>query len=273
MSKLSDIKLIASDIDGTLLNDDSKLPDSFFEIYNELKYLGIEFVIASGRQMNNLREIFEPIKDELTYIAQNGSYILSKNEELYTDPIDELNVIRLILSARKIPNACILAYGIKSVYIENTSSAFLNMLRICGVSYEIVEDLLKISDDCILKISIYDASRPADNSYTYFSNLSSYLNFAISSNFWLDITSIRSNKGHALSVIQKHFNISHEQTMVFGDYENDLDMMSYAYFSYAMDNANNKVKKAARFVAPSNNENGVLKIIQNVIESIKISNI
>jgi hydroxymethylpyrimidine pyrophosphatase-like HAD family hydrolase len=71
-----------------------------------------------------------------------------------------------------------------------------------------------------------------------------------------------------MQVVQQQLNISREQTMAFGDYLNDVEMMQQAYFSYAMSNAHPAVKEAARFEARSNEENGVGLIISEVLNSV-----
>ena len=66
-------------------------------------------------------------------------------------------------------------------------------------------------------------------------------------------------------MIQQKFGITREETMVFGDYFNDVEMLKAAYHSYAMENAPSGVKKHANFIAKSNIENGVLEVIKEVV--------
>lgn len=69
--------------------------------------------------------------------------------------------------------------------------------------------------------------------------------------------------------MQKKFGITREQTMVFGDYLNDLEMMQQAYFSYAMENAHPDVKKVSNFLAKSNEENGVTVVLQQMLNEMQ----
>ena len=73
------------------------------------------------------------------------------------------------------------------------------------------------------------------------------------------------NKGVAISEVQELLNIDYNETMVFGDYLNDLEMMSSAYHSYAMANAHDDLKKAARYIAKSNDDNGVVQAIKKLL--------
>jgi hypothetical protein len=84
---------------------------------------------------------------------------------------------------------------------------------------------------------------------------------------WLDIYNIGINKGKAVDMIQKKFGIKKEDTMIFGDYFNDIEMLKEGYHSYAMENAPQEIKDVANFIAKSNKDNGVLRIItENVLK-------
>ena len=73
------------------------------------------------------------------------------------------------------------------------------------------------------------------------------------------------DKGHALRAVQDTLGITAEQTMAFGDYLNDVGMLDAAHWCFAMDNAHPDVRAHARFVAPSNNDNGVVRTIRSVL--------
>jgi len=75
------IKLIATDMDGTLLDQNGKLPKGFFEVLEKLEKMNVKFVIASGRPYFTLYENFKPISDELYFICDNGSYIAEKSKQ------------------------------------------------------------------------------------------------------------------------------------------------------------------------------------------------
>jgi hydroxymethylpyrimidine pyrophosphatase-like HAD family hydrolase len=90
----------------------------------------------------------------------------------------------------------------------------------------------------------------------------------VSGQNWLDISHNNANKGFALNILQNRLNISKEETMVFGDYNNDLKMLALADFSYAMENAHANVKNIAKFQTKSNDELGVELVLEQLIDSI-----
>ena len=77
---MTPIRLIAADMDGTLLDSRSRLPAGIFPMIRELTGQGIRFVIASGRQYYNLESLFRPVADRLTFVAENGAAVFEKGE-------------------------------------------------------------------------------------------------------------------------------------------------------------------------------------------------
>lgn len=262
------IKLIVSDMDGTLLDDNKKLHDDFWEVFDELKRRGIYFVPASGRQYFNIYEYFKRIKEELVILAENGSFIVEDGKELYSKCLDRENILELTETIRKIPNANIIFCGKKKAYIENAFPEFLAEVEKYYAKYEIVEDITKVDDEA-LKITICDLTGAEENSYPYVKKYSENFKVAVSGFVWIDITNKNSDKGTGLKVLQEKLGISKDETMVFGDYLNDYELMQQGEYSFAMENAHPELKKIAKFCGGDNNNSGVVKTIKKyVLEKI-----
>lgn len=91
------IKLIASDLDGTLLHDGAQqLPEELFPLILKLRDMGIRFVAASGRQYANMKRMFEPIADKISYICENGAVAISDEQDLYQDVFDRELVLDIV---------------------------------------------------------------------------------------------------------------------------------------------------------------------------------
>ena len=258
------IKLIATDMDGTLLNSNNEINPEFYEVFKDIKEKGIVFAAASGRQYFNLLKRFEGISDEMLFIAENGTFVVYKGKELLLNSLDKDSAKELINIGRTIDNAYVILCGKRSAYIEKNDNRLIKETEKYYERYEIVEDLTKIDDD-ILKVTICDFSRSEVNSIKYYEEYRQAFQITISGEIWLDITAKGVNKGIAINKIQDILNIKYEETMVFGDYLNDLEMMKSAYHSYAMENAHEDLKKVSRFVAKSNDDNGVVEAIKEVI--------
>lgn len=262
------IKLIVSDMDGTLLDDNKKLHDDFWEVFDELKRRGIYFVPASGRQYFNIYEYFKRIKEGLIILAENGSFIVEDGKELYSKCLDRENILELTETIRKIPNANIIFCGKKKAYIENDFPKFLAEVEKYYAKYEIVKDITKVDDEA-LKITICDLTGAEKNSYPYVKKYSENFKVAVSGFVWIDVTNKNSDKGTGLKVLQEKLGISKDETMVFGDYLNDYELMQQGEYSFAMENAHPELKKIAKFCGGDNNDGGVVKTIKKyVLEKI-----
>jgi len=261
----SEVKLVVCDIDGTLLNSQHTLSEAFMPLFKAMRKKDIEFVAASGRQYFNLLQVFPDIKDDMYFIADNGSYAVYKNNDLLVRAMEPSIVIEQLEVARKIPNSYPILCGKKKAYIEDEAPEFIENVVKFYSEREVVSDLLAVTGDDFLKIAICDLAGVPDNSYPHFEHLKNQLQVKISGELWLDLSHQQANKGEALKHVQQKLGVQPHQTMVFGDYLNDLEMMQYADFSYAMDNAHPEIKAAANYTTASNDEDGVIKILQQIV--------
>lgn len=258
------IKLIAADLDGTLLNDQKQLASDFWQIEAQLHSKGIYFTIASGRQYYTLLEAFGTIQDRTIFIAENGTYVVYRGEELHIDAMDMASAIRLIETGRKIEGAHLIVCGKRSAYVESTDEDFLKEVRLYYKRHEIVEDLTKVEDD-ILKVTSCDFNGSSNNSYPHFKTFENDFTVAVSGEIYLDMTSKTANKGVAIKKIQQKLGINPEETLAFGDFPNDLEMLQAAKYSYAMKNAHPAIIEAANYITEfDNNNNGVLEVIKKL---------
>ncbi|WP_025764834.1 Cof-type HAD-IIB family hydrolase [Dyadobacter tibetensis] len=261
----NDIRLIATDMDGTLLNSQHQVSESFYPAFERLKELGIHFVAASGRQYFNLAKTLAPIKDDVIFVSENGSYVVFREEEIHVQALPHNDVYELIRMARAIKDNYIVICGKKKAYVESDAPEFLAHLTLYFERYEVVENLLEVTDDDFLKFTICDLKGSEQHVYPHFKHLHDQYQVKVSGPIWLDISHRQANKGVAMAMIQERLGVTKAQTMVFGDYFNDVEMLLQADHSYAMENAHPDVKKIARYTAESNDNNGVVKILQQVL--------
>ena len=258
------IKLIVTDVDGTLLNDNHELPPDFWQIEEQLTKNGILFSIASGRQFYNLESKFEKIKDRTMFFAENGTYVSHKGKELYVNPIEKDAAIDFIRQGRNLENTNLILCGKNSAYIENSDQEFLDEISKFYERLKIVDDLTKI-EDTYLKVTLCNFDGVEENTFPHFVNYTDRYKVAIAAKVFIDITALNANKGNAIKGIQKELNITPEETLVFGDYLNDLEMMKVATHSYAMKNAHPEILKVSNYVTShDNNDNGVLRTIESL---------
>ena len=264
-----DIRLIVADMDGTLLDGHGEVHEHFWPLASELHRQGILFCPASGRQYFTLREQFADIADDVVFIAENGSYVVRRGREVSSDSLDAADAHALIGTMRRSIagglDAGLVLCGKQSAYVERSDPAFLSHVVPYLAALTVVDDLLDVTDDEFLKVSVFDFGDAEATSAPLLAAFGRTHTVRVSGEHWVDVTSRTANKGRAIRHLQAEMNISAEQTMVFGDFLNDLEMMDAATFSFAMDNAHPELRERASFVAPSNLENGVVRTISAVL--------
>ncbi|EAR53359.1 hypothetical protein SKA34_14040 [Photobacterium sp. SKA34] len=259
------IKFIATDMDGTLLCDNKQLPSDFYDVFQQLQQKNILFSAASGRQYQSLVDTFESVKDEMVFIAENGTLVMYKGKEIYssTIPTDEIHTI--LKSVQQVPDCDIVLCGKNSAYTEATSERALNEIRKYYHNLKLVDDLFSVDDEFI-KIAVLNFNGTEEHIYPVLAPVFGETHqVVVSAKIWLDLMHKTASKGAAIKHLQKEFGFTFEESMSFGDFFNDVEMLKETYHSYAMENAHPEIKKLARFEAPSNNEQGVMMVIKKTI--------
>jgi Cof subfamily protein (haloacid dehalogenase superfamily) len=251
-------------MDGTLLNDNHEIHPAFWEIEEQLHKAGIQFSVASGRQFYNLESKFNRIKDRVIFFAENGTYVSHQGQELYVNPLKREDALHFIEMGRKLPDTKLVLCGKNSAYMENGDEQFYKEISRFYKRLEMVDDLTQV-DDTILKVTLCNYKGVEEHTFPHFVNYTDRFKVAIAAKVFIDITAADANKGNAIKDVQRELNISAEETLVFGDYLNDLEMMKIAKYSYAMKNAHPEIKEAGNYITDfDNNENGVLRTIKSL---------
>ncbi len=237
------IKLIASDLDGTLLqNGAQQLTEEAKQIISAIQKTGILFVAASGRQYPNLYRLFGELSQDMLFICENGAYTVRNGQEFDSIPMDRKRGIALIEDICTRENCEVLLSGKNTSYLQPKTEKYLyHMCSVVKNNVQIVPDITKVEEP-FLKISVCCFDGIALFEEYFQSRWSSQFQAVVSDRLWMDFTAFGVNKGHALEKIQKAFKITKEETMVFGDNYNDIEMFAQAVYSYVMENAVEKVK-------------------------------
>lgn len=268
LDHVPDIRLIACDMDGTLLDDENAIHDDFWPLIDQLHARGILFCPASGRQYYSLLQRFKPIADELIFIAENGTFVVQKGVELSSDCLTASATHELIREARALKarekDVRAVLCGKRSAYVESGDIAFFEEIVKYNYRLAQVDDLMTVEDD-ILKLAVFTVRSSETVIYPAFRRFYATHQVVVSGEHWLDVMAPQANKGAGIRHIQKKLGISRDQTMVFGDFLNDLEMMDEASYSFAMANAHPQLKARARFLSPGNTDNGVVRTIKSVL--------
>lgn len=229
---------------------------------------GVLFCAASGRQYASIWRVFEPIKDDIIYIAENGAFVCYKGEQLLYAPLSKADSEKLVRDTRAMPG-CQSLYDTRyaSYYEKGGEEVYHLMKDRYRYDCRIVDDLLELDEPCV-KYSIYRASdieRVTRESFT--PQWSQTHQVACGGAYFMDVMNRGVNKGTALCRVQQMLGVAVEETAAFGDNINDIEMLNMAYYSYAIGNAREEVKRTARFAADTNVNDGVLKVLEKILAS------
>ncbi|MBR5521134.1 MAG: HAD family phosphatase [Oscillospiraceae bacterium] len=258
------IKLIATDLDGTLINGITRaIPQDLEEVWDRLNEKGIVLLAASGRDYNGAAQFFGPMAEKMMFICDNGANIYDKGRLLETHSISRENVHRLLDMIAKIDNADPMLCGMKGTYVTAGCPAFMKKMSKHYSPLTWVDNLYEIDDE-IFKVSVYDATGDIKG-HTYeplVQQTGDDFTIHMSANIWVDIMDTAADKGIALNQVQSMLKVTKEETMAFGDFYNDIPLLDQAGFAFVMANGTDDMKARYPYQAASNNEDGVTKAIK-----------
>lgn len=237
---LEGIKLIACDLDGTLLHPGEREPRSeAFELIDELHRRGIVFMPASGRQYASLRYLFAPVADELAYVCENGALVMSEGRAVVKRSMERSLAMDIANAVVAYPHADVTLSCEGHLYTMGGNDAFVDHLRYevhCDVA---VVDRPEDIDEDVIKIAFQTPEAEQQAALEYFERLfSDRVDVMTSGTEWTDFIGFGSGKGSALADYGRALGISPDEMMAFGDNENDRDMLNVVGHPYLMESCN-----------------------------------
>lgn len=263
------LKLIASDIDGTLVPPGETTPSpELVEIFTKYLDAGAVVALASGRPLAGLTGIFPTLKDRLIYICSNGAHIVREGETLSVTPLASGGAMdELLRAARGLKRDFMVDTEEETLVEEGISEELYRLLVDVGLRVRRVEDISKAVPS-ILKLSISCPGDPMELlTVPQIAQFSGRYHLAATGGDFFDINSKSMDKGAAVTLLQCRFGIAPEETITFGDAMNDIPMFSVTPNSCAVENAPETVRvHAAHTVAPPE-QGGVAKCLERALGS------
>lgn len=260
------IKLIATDMDHTLLDDDSNLPRNFEEVLKTLKDNNIHMVLASGRTLFSIKKKAVNFIDDLSFVSDNGAIVEHNGEILYKSVFSKLDVETVTKVFRTCIETSIIASGIDCAYVELGDPIHEQYLEEYYPGFIIVDDLTAVDVDFV-KITACSLNHTVSNfNEIVKKSLDGHFNAVTAGAVWIDVMHSNVNKGVGIKHLLNALNIDATDIITFGDYHNDIQMLELAGRSYAVANAHADVKGVVTEVIESNNENAVMNQIQILVK-------
>lgn len=257
------IKLVALDMDGTLL-DSRKNPPADFESWVQ-SHGDIAVTLASGRQYETLRRQFPAICDRLSYIADNGSFVFYGGRMIFANEMNHEGVLHCLHAFEEIPGCHVVLCGKESAYMRPDRQDVFDNVATYYKSLMVTPDLEgAVSDGCIGKIAVLVDAHRAEEIFKSLPALHPDFKVVLSGSEWLDVSNACVDKGAGVEALQKALGISKDESMAFGDYLNDCELLASVTESYAMGNAHPELKARAKHIADTNDNDGVMKILRTL---------
>ena len=271
-----DIKVIATDMDGTLLDPKGQLDLPRLEkILDKLDQRGIRFVIATGNEIHRMRQLLGHLAERVVLVVANGARIFENDELLQAQTWDDAMVDKALghFKGRECQDQFVVT-GMNGGFVKE-GTVFTELDKF--MTPEMIEKLyqrMNFVDEFdsslfggVLKMSMVVGEERLDSVLQEVNDLFDGRVRAVSSGYGcIDILQDGIHKAWGLVELLKRWNLKPEQIMAFGDSENDIEMLELAGISYAMENAEEAVKRVATKVAPANSQAGVYKVLENWLE-------
>jgi Cof subfamily protein (haloacid dehalogenase superfamily) len=264
-------KLIALDMDGTLLTTEKKISEKTKVAIKAAEAKGVKIVLASGRPLlgiNKSLEELELLKDDDYVLSFNGGLVQNtKTKEIVSKVSLKGSDLKYIYEISRNLNINIHAFSAKDGLITPKNSQYTDHeAEINGIDINI-KDFNEIEDEeDIIKVMMIDPQEILDPAIDKLPS-EIYEKYSVfkSSPFFLEFTHKEVDKGLGLKKLGEYLGIKKEEIIACGDAGNDLSMVKYAGLGVAMDNAVAEVKEAANFITSSNDEDGIAMVIEKFI--------
>lgn len=262
-------KIIAVDMDGTLLNDDKHISDYNIEMIHKAVDCGVKFVIASGRIPSGLKFYEATVSKKQPMICCNGAIILDENKnDIYLNSIEKNSALQVIDVLREkkdtyyhfysegIVHGEQFGFGIEGVYEFNRKSdRDLRMeIRLVSDAKEYIKNISKEINKIVVQDKdlqyLDELRKKLDNIQGVETTKSNIDN--------IEICAKNVNKGNGLEILANHYGISLEQCIAVGNDENDISMIKCAGLGVAVKNSRDYIKEFANYVTERDNNNGAI---------------
>lgn len=270
------IKLLALDLDGTTLTDNNTLTDNVLSSIKKAIENNIIVVAASGRPFAAMPECITKISGVEYLITSNGSGIYdSKGNRIYSELLDEnevINFLNLTENEDLIFEAFIngltytdkryvddpVKYGCSEAYIDYVKSSYGQIEDMRKFIYEHRKELDSLEYVCAETKKRERVRKVLEKNTTEFFITSSSADF-------VEFMSKKATKANALEYVCNLLNIKSDEVSACGNADNDADMVEWAGYGAAVENASESCKKSAKIIVDSNNKDGVSELIEKIL--------
>lgn len=275
-SRLKKVKLIVSDVDGTLINNSNQIGELAKEIVPKLKKKGVVMSLASQRIHSSLAPIASSLEIDIPLISLNGALVKGRSGEILSKSvINPQKVAKAVNLARESLVRVALCYNDEIIYTDDNSVLKDFMSRV-GTTYRLVDSYEPFMDNVLEiilmgneKEAIKGIQRKIKFPFNFSLKLKYYRSNSMNKVYNLEILKKGVTKKTGLQVLAKHLGIKKNEVLVFGDWYNDRDLFDFGGFNVALNNAVPELKEKANYITEkTNDEDGVGDFLKLLYDSI-----
>lgn len=262
------VKLIASDMDGTLLDENGQVPPETFDLILALRERGVRFVASSGRRYDRLCDFFSPVKDRMDFVASNGAQVFADGVQIDREVYSHLAIRRLAKTVAMFPNMHLALFDRTKSYLLDDEDKFV---REVDKDLPNVERIYELPSPqvSIIKASVFcDDGNVMDNAYVLQRELGGLFTFAPSGSSYIDAMQPGISKASGIAQVMEHHGIDASEVVAFGDAMNDYEIIRFVGTGCAMANGRPALRAVADRVIGSNVEHAVQSEMRRVLESL-----
>jgi len=259
-------RLIALDLDGTLLNSKLELTGRVREAVRRARRAGARVTIATGRMYRSVLPYAIKLGIDVPLITYQGALVKTvSGEEMLYYPVP-VELAKKVIRQVKEYGYHINIYLDDSLYVEQITEEGRRYAEMSKVPLHPVGDLLKFLDRDPTKVLVIAKEELLDKLSAELKPMfRDTLHISKSRPHFLEFSHPRATKAYALSVMLAHYGLQREELLAVGDGYNDLEMLEYAGLGVVTGNARDEIKAVADYVAPSNDEDGVAEVIEKFV--------
>lgn len=261
------IRLIASDMDGTLLDEHSKVPPETYDLIRRLREKGVRFAASSGRRYDTLCEFFAPVVDEMDFVASNGAQVYVEGKLIDREVISHLAIKQLVYTVSLFPDMHVVFFDDTNSFLLEDEGMFVREVDKDLPNIKRIPDLPDPSVS-ILKASVFCDENVMDCAYVLSRELGDKFVFAPSGEHWIDAIQCGVSKATGIRQVMSYYGCMPSEVMAFGDSMNDYEIIKYVGDGCAMANARPALKAVADRIIGANTAQGVQAEMRRVLESL-----
>lgn len=243
------INFVVSTLENVIPTEKNGMVKSeIIDLIQQLKEKDINFCVATSKNYDAVKDIFGPVKADIVYICNEGGVVIHHDKVISKTPVDRLVCYEVSSEFEDMLDYDVVFSGERNAVVTRQSSFLMQKLRNMGIEPEILNSTKDMSGE-ITKVTIFAKKGLSEEDFAkYYGRWGNKAHFSATNEQEAFLTGEYVSKGTALAVVQQVYDISEEDTVVFGNGFSDIEMFDHSFYSYALQSADAQVKNSAKHI-------------------------